>query len=80
MKLTLCLVVLRVAVEACDLAPFRKVELLELQLDVQASLQGEMSFIEVDLIDPCTTLLLIHPFKTFLYQLLVASKVTGFML
>ena len=67
MKLTLCLVVLRVAVEACDLAPFRKVELLELQLDVEASLQGEMPLIEVDLIVPRTALLLIHPFKTFLY-------------
>ena len=67
MKLTLCLYVLRVAIEACDLAPFCKVELLELQLDVQASLKGEMSFVEVDLIDSCATLLLIHPIKSFLY-------------
>ena len=67
MKLIFCLCVLRVAIETCDLAPFCKVELLELQLDVQASLKGEMSFVEVDFIDSCATLLLIHPIKSFLY-------------
>ena len=67
MKLTLCLCVFRIAMKACDLAPFCKVELLEFQLDVQASLKGEMSFVEVDFINSCATLLLIHSLKSFLY-------------